>query len=124
MLSLSLNHRSRMKREFHVRFCERWGGKFLLPTRPSYRLNAFVYRFLFMITVSPYLGGVSPKTGQLHISFDRLMHQRHQLSILLGLSPYYELDEDKEGKIGQEIQSSNESFIPAIDSRNCHSNTL
>jgi len=34
MLNLSLNHKSRMKREFHVRFCERWGGKFPLPTRP------------------------------------------------------------------------------------------
>ena len=22
-----------MKREFHVRFCERWGGKFPLPAR-------------------------------------------------------------------------------------------
>ena len=34
MLSLSLNHKSRMRRESHVRFCERWGGKFPLPTRP------------------------------------------------------------------------------------------
>lgn len=26
LLNTSLNHKSRMKREFHVRFCERWGG--------------------------------------------------------------------------------------------------
>ena len=26
--------KSRMKREFHVRFCERLEGKFLRPTRP------------------------------------------------------------------------------------------
>ena len=35
MLNLNLNHKSRMRLEFHVRFCERWGGKFPLPTRPS-----------------------------------------------------------------------------------------
>ena len=39
MLNLSLNHKSRMKREFHVRFCERWGGKFPLPTRHIYHLD-------------------------------------------------------------------------------------
>jgi hypothetical protein len=30
-----LNDKSRMKREFHVRFCERLEGRFLLPTRPK-----------------------------------------------------------------------------------------
>ena len=33
MLNHSLNHRSRMRRESHVRFCERWGVKFPLSTR-------------------------------------------------------------------------------------------
>jgi len=33
LLDPSLNHKSRMKREFHVRFCERQEGKFLLSTR-------------------------------------------------------------------------------------------
>jgi hypothetical protein len=31
-----LNNKSRMKREFHVRFCERLAGKFRWPTRPVY----------------------------------------------------------------------------------------
>ena len=31
---LWLNDKSRMKREFHVRFCERFRGKFPLSTRP------------------------------------------------------------------------------------------
>ena len=30
-----LNDKSRMKRELHVRFCERLKGKYLRPTRPD-----------------------------------------------------------------------------------------
>jgi hypothetical protein len=32
-----LDRKSRMKREFHVRFCERPKGRFLWPTRPAMR---------------------------------------------------------------------------------------
>ena len=28
-----LDNKSHMRRESHVRFCERWGGRFPLPTR-------------------------------------------------------------------------------------------
>ncbi len=34
-----LNNKSRMKREFHVRFCERLAGKFRWPTRPLFALR-------------------------------------------------------------------------------------
>ena len=33
---LGLDNKSRMRRESHVRFCEREGGKFPLPTRLPY----------------------------------------------------------------------------------------
>jgi len=39
LLNTSLNHKSRMRRESHVRFCERWGGE--VP--PAY--STCVYRF-------------------------------------------------------------------------------
>jgi hypothetical protein len=35
-----LDRKSRMKREFHVRFCERPKGRFLWPTRPSLPVKA------------------------------------------------------------------------------------
>ena len=40
-----MHKKSRMSREVHVRFCERFGVKFPLPTRPEKNMDFDVFPF-------------------------------------------------------------------------------